>query len=232
MAGWAPAMIDNLRTGAYEVLALGFRRPAPAQVEALAGEGTRQLLSDVADLLIVPQSIQWQQLGQFCEDVETRGAEAVAAELLVEYNRLFLGPGTLLCPPYGSIYLDGTVMGPSTLDVVRRYRGEGLKADASWKEPPDHIALEIAFMAALAARYHHAALSSAQPEALTLLRAQHDFLSRHLGHWGPQFAEKLAENASLPLYRFLASFLSSWLPTDAELVRAAIGAPEVSEPCA
>lgn len=225
-------MTQGARAAVYEALAAGLCRPTPETVQAWAGYAVPRALSRVSLLAISGREPAWGDLGVFSAAVAGQGPDLVASEMLVEYGRLFLGPERVPCPPYGSLYLDGVIMGPSTLDVLQRYRAAGLKVSPSWREPPDHIALELAFMAALAARYHHAALSSAQPEALTLLRAQHDFLSRHLGHWGPQFAEKLAENASLPFYRFLASFLSSWLPTDAELVRAAIGAPEVSEPCA
>ena len=61
-------------------------------------------------------------------------APAVPLELRVEYNRLFVGPGKLPCPPYESVYRTdrvegeiGTLMGPSALDVKNRYAEAGLE---------------------------------------------------------------------------------------------------------
>lgn len=221
-------MTDELRAGAYDFLSLGFCRPTPAQVEVLASRGTRRSL---AGLLPVPLLVQEDDIGRFIQDVERRGSGDVASELLVEYGRLFLGPGTLLCPPYGSIYLDGTVMGPSTLDVVRRYRDEGLKADASWKEPPDHIALELGFMARLSAAHSRAADASETVEAARLLRIQSDFLRDHLDRWGPLFAERLGRVTSCHLFRFLSGFLPHWLCLDGELLRAAMAETRVNAGC-
>lgn len=224
-------MTQSPRAAAYQALAAGLCRPTPETVQTWAGSAVPGALSRASLLAISVRKPAWADLDAFSASVADRGPDIIASELLVEYGRLFLGPERVPCPPYGSLYLDGVIMGPSTLDVLQRYRAAGLKVSSSWHEPPDHIALELAFMAALAARYDRATLSPAQPRALTLLRAQHDFLSRHLARWGPQFAEKLAENSATPFYRFLASFLSSWLPADAELVRAAIGALEVGAPC-
>ena len=214
-------MTDDLRTGVYDFLSLGFRQPAAAQVEVLASSGTRLSLSDLAGLLPVPLVDQQDHLDRFCQDVERRSAGDVASELLVEYCRLFLGPGAVSCPPYGSVYLDGGVMGPSTLDAVRRYRGEGLMADASWKEPPDHIAVELGFMARLSAAYSGAASANENGEGARLLRIQAEFVRDHLGRWGPLFAERLGRATSCQLYQFLAGFLPHWLALDDELLRAA-----------
>jgi len=224
-------MMDDLRAGAYEVLALGFRRPTPDLVETLAGGGTRQLLSDLAGLLPVGQSPQWQLLGRFCEDVEFRGAEPVSEELLLEYSRLFLGPGGVPCPPYGSIYLDGVLMGPSALDAVRCYRSEDLRVAASWREPPDHIAVELGFMARLSVVYSSAADANNTSEAARLLRIQAEFLRDHLGRWGPAFAERLRQATSCHLFRFLSGFLPLWLSLDGELLRAVMAQMRVEAEC-
>ncbi len=54
----------------------------------------------------------------------------------------------MLAPPYGSVYLERerTVMGESTLDVVRRYRQEGLDISADFHDAPDHITAELEFV--------------------------------------------------------------------------------------
>lgn len=223
--------MDELRPRVYEILALAFRRPAAGLVDALAGRDTRDLLFDAAGLLLVPQSIQWKELGRFCKDVQARGAETVASELLMEYGRLFLGPRPLRCPPYGSMYLDGAVMGPSALDVVRRYAAEGLRVGPSWREPPDHVAIELGFMAWLSAAQSRAADAGETREEARLLRIQAEFLCDHLGRWGPLFAERLGQVTSCHLFRFLSGFLPHWVCLDGELLRAALAETRVNAGC-
>jgi len=224
--------MDDLRSRVYGVLALGFRRPIPAQVEVLAGGATRQLLSDLAHALPIRWPDEQGLFGRFREDVESRGAGPVAAELLMEYCRLFLGPGGVPCPPYGSVYLDGgCVMGPSTFDARSRYQSAGLKCRASWKEPPDHICVELDFMARLSGACSPAAGRDVDVEAARLLRIQAEFLRHHLGRWGPLFAERLGEAAALHLYRFLSDFLPHWLSLDDELLRATMAEMKVRAEC-
>lgn len=191
----------------------------------------RRISADAAGLLLVPQSIQWKQLDRFCEDVQARGAETVVSALLIEYERLFLGPGPLRCPPYGSIYLDGALMGPSALNVVRRYAEEGLRVGPSWREPPDHVAIELGFMAWLSAAQSRAGAAGETHEEARLLRIQAEFLHDHLGRWGPLFAERLGQATSCHIFRFLSGFLSAWLSLDGELLRAAVAETRVNAEC-
>lgn len=220
--------IDRLRPRVYGLLALGFRRVTPQHLEVLAGQGTRRVLSGAAELL--PGSVLegWDRhLRRFSQEVAARGSAALARELLTEYCRLFLGPEGLLCPPYGSVYLDGgAVMGPSTLDALRRYRNEGLKPTSSWREPPDHVCLELAFLACLSEKYSRAVTAMEHAEARRLLLVQREFLRDHLGRWAPRFAERLRQTASSQLYLFLGAFLPMWLSFDEELLRAEMAAEQ------
>ena len=67
-----------------------------------------------------------------------------------EFTRLFLGPGRPVAHPYESVYREGRMMGETTLDVRRRLAEEGLTANG--QRLPDHVAIELAFMAHLTAR--------------------------------------------------------------------------------
>jgi hypothetical protein len=77
---------------------------------------------------------------------EMRGIEPVRLEN--EYVRLFINAmPELPCAPYGSVYLEGSVMGESTLKIADIYRKYGMAT----VEPADHIAVESEFLT-LAAR--------------------------------------------------------------------------------
>ncbi len=70
-------------------------------------------------------------------------------ELNIEFSKLFLGPFGLIAAPYGSVYLDDQfqVNGPSTVMVNRIYMNHDLQLELS--ELPDHIAIELEFIALL-----------------------------------------------------------------------------------
>lgn len=115
-----------------------------------------------------------------------RGLEALQAE----YVRLFInGLPETVCPPYGSFYLEGTLMGGSTVKLRDLYAGHGLHTD----EMPDHIAVELEFLALLSMAPKHEGVG----ESL-------DFLLAHLRSWTPRFFEQIEINDKIGFFRNLS----------------------------
>ena len=139
------------------------------------------------------------------------GADETA--LRVDYARLFVGPGELLAPPYGSVYLEEgrVVMGSSTQDVVRRHGDEGITVDPEFQELPDHIAAELEFLYLLAFRCREASARADEEAFRTYRRKQAEFLRDHLLRWGPEFAARVEERAETGFYRALARCLRAFL---------------------
>jgi TorA maturation chaperone TorD len=131
--------------------------------------------------------------------------------LRIDYSKLFVGPYTLLAPPYGSIYLENMrrVMGDSTVDVGHRYAEEGLRVDL--KEAPDHIAIELEFMYFLISKEVEAVVDSDSTNTVGYLRKQKDFLETHLGVWVSDFTDKIKANAETIFYRNLAWLTNSFV---------------------
>ena len=219
--------IDRLRVEIYQLLALGFRRPDEAQLRVLGSPRTRAALSAAAGLLPSGPAGWHSYFDEWRRHLRAGTVDGLVKELVVEYTRLFLGPDVLLCPPYGSVYQDGgQVMGPSTIDVVQRYRTEGLQTSAGWAEPADHICMELAFMAHLAGRCSAGSRGHDDDVAEALLSEQARFLRQHLLRWAPFFAAHVSEFTSAPLYQFLAVLLPRWLSFDEEVLRAATSTVE------
>jgi TorA maturation chaperone TorD len=121
---------------------------------------------------------------------------AVSAELVAEYERLFVGPGTIPCPPYEAVWRSdrpkheqGTVMGQSTARTKEIYRELGMRLRPGEVELPDHIAVELE------------ALAQAWTTDDTV---QADALVGLLQGWLPPFAASVAANSQLEFYRNLA----------------------------
>ena len=133
------------------------------------------------------------------------GGEGLAA-LDADFNRLFVGPGPLLAPPWESAQrgVDRLLFGPSTLEVRAWYARFGLEAPNRGREPDDHLGLELGFLAHLCERGQ--ALVAKDPAALAeRLRALDAFLDQHVLAWAPGFLEQILGAARTEYYRGLAN---------------------------
>lgn len=134
-------------------------------------------------------------------------------ELLVEYTRLFLGPFGVIAPPYGSVYLDGEqrVMGDSTMEVIRRYRNEGLSGSSDVRELPDHVSVELEFMSYLVFKEIKALEICDPGAAAEAVEKQEKFSAEILRRWIPPFCERIKENSENGFYTALAQCASTFI---------------------
>ncbi len=114
--------------------------------------------------------------------------------------------------PYASVYLDGgTLWGRSTFEVLRHYQAEGLSWDRERAGPggtrlvaPDHVGVEMAFLAVISGRPTGGRTDDARRERLRW------FLG-HTAAWLPKFAAALGSADR-------AGGLGRWTTWAAELV--------------
>lgn len=138
-----------------------------------------------------------------------------AVEVLsIDFARLFIGPFTLLAPPYGSVYLDNskTLMNDSTIDARNCYEREGL--DVRLKEAPDHAAIELEFMYFLIFKEMESINNSNTETNHRFLEKQDYFLKKHLGKWVAPFTERIEEFAQTEFYRNLARITRLFVAED------------------
>ena len=133
-------------------------------------------------------------------------------DLLVEYSHLFVGPASLLAPPYGSYYLDGgRVMGNSTMQVINFYRTCRMELLGDFKDLPDHIAVEINFMSHLCDFEAQALQQGDRDVAEALLQRQGLFLINHIVPWLHGFTKRVQSETSLSFYKIAAAILEGAL---------------------
>ncbi|ABW18644.1 TorD/DmsD family molecular chaperone [Alkaliphilus oremlandii] len=134
-------------------------------------------------------------------------------EMKFDFLSLFVGPKTLLAPPYGSVYMEerGQIMGVSTQDAMRIYHQAGLKKSEDFKEPPDHIRVELEFMSTLIQQTIEACEKSEWAEAEKKIELQVEFLSKHLAGWIKPFANNIISNAKTEFYKNLAKATESFI---------------------
>ena len=185
------------RSVIYQILSRAFTRPGPDAHQLVAA------LNQVLETLGL----------QATAEIEG-GIEA----LEIEYNRMFVGPGRLICPPYESVHrrdrneLDtGLVMGPSTIDVVRRYMDAGWEVDEKFKDLPDHIAVEIEFMHLLCEKQ-----LESPDEQEKWRNKQREFIQSHLELWVSRFADCVEQRSSSSFYRSAALLLREMIEKETD----------------
>ncbi len=133
-----------------------------------------------------------------------------------EYMRLFdVGAVRPPCPLYGGEY--GGTRKRSMEEAVRFYRFFGMKMDQSARELPDHVTVELEFLQVMA--FTEGVSRARGADAVSLLRAQRDFIERHPGRWWPMLQRKLPAQSPSPFYAALAALTGAVLVSDCEYVR-------------
>jgi TorA maturation chaperone TorD len=146
--------------------------------------------------------------------------DELADRLALEHTRLFGGvrEGYGPPPPYESLWREGRMMGESTIAALRAYGEAGFLPDGRWG-PPDHLAEELRFVAALANGEGEAQGAGRQDEALWARKRQTDFVERHLMNWVPDYCRALESQAKEPLYQALARITVETVAGDARYLR-------------
>ena len=152
----------------------------------------------------------------------------VLTELAVDYVRAFIGSGNdgfSAAYPYESVYTSegGLMMQDAYAEVLHVYRGAGFAKNPGFKEPEDHLAVELAFMALLCGRAVEALRAGDEAGAERQLRAQREFLSDHLLNWIDRFTSDVRKAAEDGFYFDLATFTEDFLTADAAELAEVLG---------
>ena len=130
------------------------------------------------------------------------------------YNRLFIGPKSVIAPPFASIYIQDEpfVMGETTLEVRHLYQMIGLVSPWQGILPEDHLSLELD-----ACLHIQAGLAQSRSEQLFGLYQY--FLDDHMGRWIPLFASRVYEASGVPeAIQWTCRELEEWLKGESEWV--------------
>lgn len=139
-------------------------------------------------------------------------------EVQLDYDALLIVPGPKLVFPYESCYThpnpDGTfgrLWQEPAQDMYRILKEWGIEFAEGWDLIPDHIAIELFFMAELCR------LEKEKPEELEELKGwQQSFFRVHLVPWVFSFIDNLEHKAGTGFYRGVVMMLRSFLREEQE----------------
>jgi TorA maturation chaperone TorD len=140
-------------------------------------------------------------------------------DVVADYTRLFIGPGSVLAPPWESVFVEKgrMIFQKATLDVRDWYRRHGLQSVKLYQEPDDHIGLELRFLAHLAGE-GLSALEQGDDVAFEAANdAQRRFLSGHVLNWAPVWCDQVMVYTRTDFYRGVALSVKGLLQELADL---------------
>jgi putative dimethyl sulfoxide reductase chaperone len=140
--------------------------------------------------------------------------EEYIENLAADFASLFLGIGRYPAYPYESVYLsqEGIIMGESRDKVLKMYLKEGLQKMDWFKEPEDHIAIELEFMAFLCLKMQEALSAGSLDTVLRLIETQRDFFEKHLKSWVPKFCDDIIKHAfKYDFYQAMANITKRYI---------------------
>lgn len=198
------------RSIVYGALSAAFRRPREAH---------RQVLSVVNKVIPTLNFPHWESLEPAFDAVlDKLGSSGMFLILEVEYNRLFVGPNPPRVYPYESMYQGpgGAAMGEAALHVLSTYALEGLCPGDVEKDLPDHVALELEFLAYLCAREAAALEERNEEKIFHYVGRQRDFIKNHLARWVSMFCREILRETQEDFFKCWANLLERFIRWEAK----------------
>lgn len=134
------------------------------------------------------------------QSLDECGLEGIA----IEYDHLFTATGSVLIPIYETEYAMDTVFAKTKelADLNGFYLAFGVELGKdSQGERPDHVSIELEFMATLLIKEAYARNEGWDDKANVCLEARKKFLKDHIGRWGPTLFMMVKQKSQIEFYR-------------------------------
>jgi TorA-specific chaperone len=173
----------------------------------------KHLVSDLKEDDLLQGS---QLLEDFLQETRETAAENILRNLAEQYASLFLGVGPENISLCESAYRNerGLLFQGSYFEVLEEYSKVGLMKQVDFKEPEDHLSVELAFMAHLCRRSVETLRKGKKKETEACYRLQKRFLDDHLDPWVSRFTQGLLDVSPSKLYMAMAHLLRGYVEAD------------------
>lgn len=188
-------------------------------------ESLRELSNDVNSVLtadfglfdgvFMEVSEHLESLNKLIKDLLEQGSERIQSSLAKEYAHLFLGFERF--HPSESYYRSdgGAIMQEFRDEVLQIYKRFGVRKIDEYREPEDHIAVELQFMAYLCRRSIEALKDGGKlDEVKKYLETQLEFLNNHLTPWIPHLVKDILKSAEAGFYREVAHLTAAFIEAE------------------
>ena len=199
---------------AYRLFSSMFLYPDEGRMETIvsAAAALRKQSLSMVRFAFFPQ---WQRLLTSLADLPDKHT------LEEEYVRVFMHSlERAPCLPYESAYMDpgGQAAGWILAMLEQEYAAAGLALSPSLKDLPDHITVELEFMAFLCGQEADAWNRETESEGIKTLEREVAFLSSHLNRWVPGWSRRVAIADSKGIYSVVAETARTFVSHEQDLI--------------
>lgn len=207
------AELALLRRAGYWLFGASLLYPTEERRAAVAGAATELARRDkpLEKLACYPE---WRQ---FLAAIR-RTVDSGNADLEESYVELFLVSEKIPLCESGLVSPGAPAMTMAMLE--QEYGAAGLSVLPSFKEPPDHAAVELEFMSLLCGEEAKAWMSRSAKDSVARIEKEAGFLDRHLSRWFPQLAQIVGWRAADTFYASLTRAAHAFIEHDRGLLPA------------
>lgn len=220
------------RQKAYLFLSASFTQPPSEEIAAV--------IRDEAFLDAIKTLFSADTLASLRNCVRSsEGASDFSAQTRDAFMRLFKVPGSHYVHPYESVYRDKRdigakgqrqlLMGPSAVDVQRWYRLAALDVSPDCAELPDHIGMELNYVAHLCAKEQQFAAAGDQAKRQRAREMQRDFLATHITPWIGALRDQIVQKSPHDYFKAVANLSVELSCNDLALLERVLG-PALDRP--
>jgi TorA-specific chaperone len=158
----------------------------------------------------------------FIEETEKMSDKSsLLIDLAAEYASLFLNVGPKPVYLVESVYLGKhhTLYEEPYFEVLDAYRTLGFEKSPEFKEPEDHLAVELEFMAKLIDLTLKSLVENNVEYVKSYLKLQYEFIDSHLIRWVPNLCHDLEEASSNKFYIGLSKLLHGFIKIDKQFIQ-------------
>lgn len=165
----------------------------------------------------------FEELHNYLNRLNGRELTEVILELAVDYANLFLGlkhirEGKGILYPLESVYTASDMHSDKIDQIHEMYLKAGLIRSCEFKEPEDHVALQLYFMAYLCKMAAKHTENGNLQDLLKNLKTQKTFLDEHLFKWIPKLAVDVIENADTDFYKAIGKITKGLLTMERTVI--------------
>lgn len=150
-----------------------------------------------------------------------------------EFMNLFKVPGGQYVTPYESVFRDtreiagrpvkGLLMGQAAVDVQKWYRLAAMDISDEYKDLPDHICLELDYLAHLCAKEQGFATTGDTAKLQRAWEMQRDFLAAHVVSWLGVLRDRIHEKSQNAYFRAIADIAVEFTQRDLATLEELLG---------
>ncbi len=206
--------IWNLRTSLYGFLANSLLEPIQGEhIVAFSESFWRDFPLEAAN---VQMKAGLEQLIKCSSYLEGLSDEEAVENVMVEYTVLFIGPGVPKAPPCESLYRspERIFFGSTSFEMKAALNAHGLESKRKYRQPEDHIGLELMFLSILSNKLLGLEIS----QQVATIKEQAAFIDHHLLSWIPELCQDAKLNGSVGFYGGFIELIWGILLWDRELI--------------